>query len=94
MLLIVKEIYDLGEVMDANIELQLTEQQQQQHSWLTQTAVSALNVNLQKTFSYFSFGLPKTFSSVLPANLSNMPNSTGKTNSKSNQNTSNDNNRK
>jgi hypothetical protein len=68
LLFIVKEIYDLGHLTDAHTELQLTEQQQQQYSWLTQTAVSTLNVNLQKTFNYFnSFGLPKSFSSVLTA---------------------------
>ncbi len=71
LLFIVKEIYDMGDLTDAHTELQLTEQQQQQYSWLTQATVSTLNANLQKTFSYFnSFGLPKSFSSVMTATSS------------------------
>ena len=59
LLMLVKEIYDMGDMTDPKTELQLTEQQQQQYSWLTQATVSTLNANLQKTFSYFnSFGLP------------------------------------
>jgi hypothetical protein len=73
-LLIVKEMYDLTDTVDGCVELITSEQQQQQYSWLTQAAVTTLNTNLQKTFSYFNnFALP-TFTSVL--NTSNTTSTT------------------
>lgn len=56
LLLLVKEVYGVGNSTDLNIETNLTEQQQQMSSWLTQAAVSALPANMQKTLtSYFNF---------------------------------------
>ncbi len=78
LLLILKEIYNVNNLSDSDIEFQLTEQQQQQTSWLTQAAASTLSSNMQKTFSYFNIGLPQSISSVLA-----VPNLLGQNNSSS-----------
>lgn len=74
LLLLVKEVYGVGNTIDVNTELHLTEQQQQMSSWFTQAAVAALPANIsaltQKSFtSYFNF------SSVMP-NLTSVMNRT------------------
>ena len=69
LLLIIKELYEVENMVDANTELLLTEQQQIQSSWLTQAATSAISSNVQKTFSYFNIGLPQSLTSVLTSTL-------------------------
>jgi hypothetical protein len=63
--LIVKEVYGVGNTIDANTELTLSEHQQQLSSWLTHTAASTISANVQKTISYFSMGLPQSITSAL-----------------------------
>ncbi len=63
-----KEIYNLQETNDEEITLN----EQQQSSWLAQTAAATISSNVQKTFSYFNIGLPQTLSSVLTPSFSNL----------------------
>lgn len=64
-----KEVFGNGNSVDSNTELQLTEQQQQQSSWFTQSATAAISANVQKTFSYFSMGFPQSLTSALNSTL-------------------------
>ncbi len=66
LLLIVKQLYGCEDMADANVDLSLSESQQQATSWLTQVATQALSSNVQKTFSYFQFGIP-SLTNVLPS---------------------------
>jgi hypothetical protein len=63
-------MYGVEYLNDSNIELQLSDNQQQQSSWLTQTAASTISSNVQKTFSYFNIGIPQSISSVLSGQTS------------------------
>lgn len=65
LLLLVKEIYGVGNTVDSNTELNLTDQQQQLSSWFTQAATSTLSANVQKTFSYFNLSMPASLASAL-----------------------------
>ena len=66
-LLIIKQVYGYEDTLDSNVELNLTENQQQQTSWLTQMATQAISSNVQKTFSYFQMGLSQSLTNVLPS---------------------------
>jgi len=66
LLLIVKQLYGCEDMADANVDLSLSESQQQATSWLTQVATQAISSNVQKTFSYFQFGIP-SLTNVLPS---------------------------
>ncbi len=66
LLLIVKQLYGCQDMADANVDLSLSESQQQATSWLTQVATQAISSNVQKTFSYFQFGIP-SLTNVLPS---------------------------
>jgi len=66
LLLIVKQLYGCEDMTDTNSEPILSENQQQATSWITQVATQALSSNVQKTFSYFQFGIP-SLTNVLPS---------------------------
>lgn len=89
-LLLVKEVYGVGNTTDANTELNLTEQQQQMSSWFTQAAVSALPLSMQKSFtSYFNIA---SMMPNLTSVINRTPNvqSTASTSASSNANNAND----
>lgn len=71
LLLIVKQLYGKEDVVDANVELTLTETQRRQSSWLTQVAAQSIASNVSKTLSYFQNGIPQSLASVLPPSNSN-----------------------
>jgi hypothetical protein len=62
LLLLVKEIYNVGDTIDINTEVQLTTQQQQVSGWFTQAATSSLSSNVQK---FFNINLPYGLSSIM-----------------------------
>ena len=72
LLLIIKELYEQDHTLvDANTELNLTEDQKQQSSWLTNAAAASISTNVQKTFSYFNIGMPTSLTSALSATIAN-----------------------
>ena len=69
LLIIIKEVFGLEYISDSNIEMQLSDQQRQQSSWLTQAAATAISTNVQRTFSFFNIGLPQSITSALTSSI-------------------------
>lgn len=65
--MIIKQIYGYENIVDANVEIKMTESSHQQRSsWLTQAATQAISQKVQETISYFQLGLPQSLTNVLP----------------------------